>query len=60
MKTYYHNQEGNFFRYFFDPNITSWTVLRIDALGNQVGHADYYANKASLLSVYPFFKFKQK
>jgi hypothetical protein len=60
MKTYYHNQESTLFRYFFDPYIKSWTVLRVDANGNQVGEAEHHANKASLLSLFPFFKFKQK
>ena len=59
MKTYYHNEKDNLFRYFFDTNIKSWTVLRVDVDGNQIADAEYCANKSALLSSFPFFKFKK-
>ncbi len=47
MKTYYYNQEGTLFRYFFDPYLKSWTVLRVDADGNQVDDLTLYKGWAN-------------
>lgn len=33
---------------FWDKNIRSWTVYVVDAEGNQVGDAEYFANRAAL------------
>lgn len=57
MKTYTEGIKGEIFMYFWDPSIKSWTILQIDRAGNQIGEADYCANKQSLMANYPLFSF---
>ncbi len=54
MKTYQENGK----RYWFDWSIKSWTLINIDDKGNQIGNAEYYANKTQLIRNYPTLKFK--
>lgn len=54
MTTYTEEINGVTYAYFFDTNIKSWTVLKVDQQGNQIGEADYQPNKKALLSNYPF------
>jgi hypothetical protein len=49
------------YMYFFDKSIKSWTVLQIDINQNQIGNAEYFANKQSLLNIYNFiFRIESK
>ena len=52
MKTH---KIGNYI-FWFDWHIKSWTVTKRDNEGNQIGTAEYYANKCQLLANYPQFK----
>ena len=54
MKTYENIINGIKYRYFFDKSIKSWTVYKVDENNYQVGNAEYYANKTSLLMNYNF------
>lgn len=56
MTTY--EQDG--YRYWYDTHIRMWTVLTIDENGDQVGHAEYFANRDQLKANYPEFNFKTK
>ena len=56
MITYRHNE----FRYYYDSHIRFWTVVVLDDEGNQIGYAEYFANREQLLSNYPSFKFKKE
>ena len=49
MKTY----EKDGLRYWWDFHIRFWTVTHIDTDGNQIGTAEYYANKTQLIINYP-------
>lgn len=44
------------FRIWWDAKIKSWTVIELDAKGNQIGDAQYYANKESLGHTWEFIK----
>jgi hypothetical protein len=35
-------------RYWYDPTIRSWTAIAVDKEGNQVGDAQYCANRDCL------------
>jgi hypothetical protein len=54
MKTYKALINKVTYIYFYDKYIKSWTVIQVDANENQVGDAEYFANKESLLSNYNF------
>lgn len=54
MKTYESIIEGIRYFYFYDVHIKSWTVFRVDSNNYQVGDAEHYANKESLLKDYKF------
>lgn len=54
MKTY----QDNGYRYYYDTHIRMWTIYVIDQLNNQVGNADYHANKSRLIVNYPMLQFK--
>ena len=56
MKTYYQIVNGTHYTYFWDFHIKSWTVYESDVNndGDQLSDAQYFANKTSLLSSYPF------
>lgn len=54
MKNYFEKLNQKFFLYFFDSNIKLWTVLETDDKKNQIGDADYYPDRKSLLKMYSF------
>ena len=59
MKTYIQIVNGIRYQYFYDRNIRSWTVYKVDKNDYQIGDADYYANRSGMLIHYPKFDFKQ-
>ena len=59
MITYTQEINGQSYWYFYDRSIRSWTVLKVDAEGNQEGEAEHYEHKNSLLKDYNF-NFKNK
>jgi hypothetical protein len=54
MKTYENIINETRYWYFYDTHIKSWTILIVDEQDYQVGNAEYYANKKSLLKDYKF------
>jgi hypothetical protein len=54
MKTYEDIINETRYWYFYDTNIKSWTVFKVDDQNYQVGNAEHYANKKSLLKDYKF------
>jgi hypothetical protein len=54
MKTYQNIIKGTRYWYFYDRWVKSWTVYKVDKQGYQVGNAEHYANKKSLLKDYKF------
>jgi len=50
-----HTRSGRYLLWF-DRSIKSWTLLTLDRDGNQVGNAEYFANRTSLLMNYPEFR----
>jgi len=58
MKTYENIIKGISYWYFYDYHIKRWTVLKIDESDYQLGNAEYYANKQSLINAHKEFNFK--
>jgi hypothetical protein len=54
MKAYQNTVGKIKFVYFYDTNIRSWTVYRVDEKNYQVGDAEHYPNKKELLKCYNF------
>ena len=54
MQTYENTIKGTRYWYFYDTHIKSWTVLKVDKQNYQIGDAEHYANKKSLLKDYKF------
>ena len=58
MKTYeqYNSKDGATYRWFYDYYIKLWTIYKIDAVGNQLGDADYAHDGVQLRQSYPDLK----
>ena len=60
MTNYKDTIDGKNYEYFYDTNISSWTVLEINDDNEQVGTANYYNDKAQLLAAHKFTFTKDK